>query len=190
MKTFSIILISFFISQFSTAADCKYSASADDIGLKWTAFKTPLKAGVSGTFKDLGITKGIKGESVGSLLAGIDFKINSASVNTKNGGRDATIIKNFFQVMQGGLFISGTTLQYSKKVLKVAIKMNNQNQIVPLKVDVQDDKIVANGVIDLFDFSMKRALGKLNQVCSELHEGKTWNDVLVELTVKYKKSCK
>lgn len=189
MKNILTVLILLTVSLNTFGKSC-FEASSDNFRLEWTAYKTPLKAPVSGKFRNLGVNDKIKGKSVKDFLQGITFNIDTASTSTRNTGRDAKIVKFFFQKMAGGINIKGKTLKYEKKVLKVAITMNNKSVIVPLKVEIKDDIIEANGVIDILDFNMTESLAGINKACNELHEGKTWNDVAVKLTIYYTNTCK
>ncbi len=185
-----ILLISA-LSLFSlsiAAKDC-FKISKDSVAVEWTAYKTPLKAPVSGKFRELGIENDITGKSIANVLQGISFNIDTASISTKNTGRDAKIVKFFFQKMAGGINIKGKTLKYSKKVLKVAITMNKTSVIVPLQVKKDGEKLVADGTIDLFDFNMTNSLNGINEACKELHQGKTWNDVAVKLKLNLVNTC-
>lgn len=187
------LLITLLLSalSFTTFAKNCFESHSDNINLEWTAYKTPLKAPVSGKFRNLGITEEkLKGKSIKDLLQGISFNIDTASISTRNTGRDAKIVKFFFQKMAGGINIKGKTLKYEKKVLKTAITMNNKSVIIPLKVTIKDSKIEASGIIDIFDFDMYKSLEGINKACYDLHEGKTWNDVAVKLTISYANTCK
>lgn len=188
MKTLITILMT--LSSLSAfAADCNYLIKSNDVGLQWTAFKTPLKKGVSGTFKKYGIKKQYQGNSLKDVLTSVSFNIDTKSVYTKNDARDKKLVKFFFGLMHGNK-ISGKIQSYSKKLLKVQIKMNGVTKKVPLAVQIQGSQIEASGHIDILDFSMNQSLASINKACSELHQGKTWSDVDLNLSIKYSKTCK
>lgn len=170
------------------AADCTYTIKAQDVKLKWTAFKTPLKKGVSGTFNKYGIKKRFQGKSLKNTLTSVRFNIDASSVNTKHEARDKKLSKFFFALMNGKK-ISGKMTSYNKKVLTVQITMNGVTKDVPLAVKINANEMNASGYIDIFDFSMGKSLNSINKACFKLHQGKTWSDVKLELKAKYLKSC-
>lgn len=184
-----LVLFLTFTSTLTFAKDCVLKANKDQIKLEWTAFKTPSKNPVAGRFRYLGIKKDLKGKDLKELLEGITFNIDSASTSTKNTARDANIVKYFFQKVSGGLNITGQTKSYSKKKLLVDLQMNGKNLKLPLKVTKEGKKIEAIGTIDLFDLNLHSALASINKACYELHEGKTWNDIGVKLTLNLDQDC-
>jgi len=185
MKLFIILA---FVSTNLFAADCSYELKKEDLKVEWTAFKTPLKIGVKGSFDKLGVKKDAKGKDLASLLSGIPFLIDVQSVNTGNKDRDLKIYNYFFAPV--GPTIKGEVLKYEKSVLKVAITMNGVTKIVPLKVTSEDSSFVADGVIDVLDFNLAFSLKGINNACKDLHEGKTWSDVSIKLSGKYTQTCK
>lgn len=184
-KLFFIILI---LSFNALSEECNYKINSNDIKLVWTAFKTPLKKGVPGTFDDYGIQKEFSGKSLKDLLTSVKFNINTSSVNTNNKSRDAKIAKFFFGNMAGDK-ISGKFISYSKKVLTVELSMNGVTKEVPMSVTIDKENFEAKGFIDVLDFSLAKSLAGINRACLELHQGKTWSDVVLELSAKLLKSC-
>jgi hypothetical protein len=174
------------------ASDCTYSIKQDGVKVKWTAFKTPAKAGVSGIFKKLGMSKHGMGKSLKGVLTGATYKIDTESIFSKNPGRDIKIAKFFFSTLEGGPQISGEILGMDpkKKRISLQVKMNDIVKTVPLSYSIQRNKLVAKGHIDIFDFAMGDELKALNKACFEKHEGKTWSDVSIELQAKFIKKCK
>ena len=59
------------------------------------------------------------------------------------------------------------------------VTMNGMHQTVPMTFHYEKGVLQAEGVIDLFDFSANKALSAINKACYDLHEGKTWNDVVI-----------
>lgn len=173
----------------SYAKDCLYSIKSEDIKLTWTAFKTPLKKGVPGTFKKYGIKKQYQGNGLKSLLESVSFDIDASSVDTNNPARDKKISKFFFGLMDK-TNITGKFKSYQKKVLTVNLTMNGVNKDIPMQVITKENEIVATGFIDVLDFSLAKSLAGINKACLELHEGKTWSDVELQLNAKFSKSCK
>lgn len=171
-------------------ADCKYTIDSKNVEVKWTAFKTPKKLGVSGKFTDLGISGTKSNSSLNSVLIGTKFSIDPTSVSSGDKSRDMKIAKYFFGNIDGKK-ITGEVSKMSKGVVELNLKMNGVTQNVPLvyTVDGKANKFKAEGYIDLFDFTMNKSLKALNDACNELHEGKTWSDVAVALTFEFDKQC-
>jgi hypothetical protein len=170
-------------------AACTYTINKDDVNVNWKAFKTPAKVGVGGRFRELGIPKVIKADSVEKIFNNTKFNIDSASTATRNSGRDAKIVKFFFQPMLGGLNITGGFKYVDEEEVTLIVKMNSVEVKVPMKLTDKDNILTGTGVLDLYDFSMKKNLLGINQACYELHEGKTWNDVEIGFIMKYSKKC-
>ena len=188
MKSLSLIFL-LFLTTVAAAENCTYKINANDFKVSWVAFKTPLKVGVGGKFTKLGV-KNATGSSFQDLVQGISFNIDTASTETGNKDRDAKIVKYFFENMDKSADITGETLSYEKKVLKVRLNMNKYTRDIPLKVTKTETSFEAEGVIDVFDFALNKSLAGINKACETLHEGKTWSDVEIKLEAKYSKSCK
>ena len=187
MKFLIATLLTFSLSSY--AQDCTYTIKSQDVKLKWTAFKTPLKKGVPGSFNKYGIKKQYSGKTLREALTSVKFSIDTKSVNTKNEARDAKIAKFFFGNMAGDK-ITGRLKSWSKKVLTVELTMNGITKDVPLEAEVEGNEFIAEGHIDVLDFSLAKSLAGINKACLELHQGKTWSDVELELKAKFLKSCK
>ena len=183
-----LILMALLLSWSAYAQNCKYSLKASDLAVSWIAFKTPLKVGVRGEFKQLGV-QDKTATSLKQLFEGIDFNIDTTSIATGNLSRDKKILTYFFQNMSVSPNISGSTKSLSKKVLKIDFNMNGQTREVPLKMTSKENAVQFKGVIDVLDFSLSKSLKGINQACKELHQGKTWSDVEIILDAKYLKKC-
>lgn len=183
------ILVVQTLSASSFAKECKIVINKNDVLVNWTAFKTPAKVGVGGQFRNLGIPETISASNFKEIFNTTNFNIDSASVYTRNSGRDAKIVKYFFQPMMGGLDIKGSFQYESEESLTLKIKMNGVEQKVPLKLTTTENSVEAKGILDVFDFSMKKSLTGINQACFDLHQGKTWNDVEIGFSFKYTKNC-
>lgn len=164
----------------SLAADC-LQLTKDTPKVTWTAFKTPAKAGVNGTFTDTRITTKTA-KNIQELMNNATFSINTKSSSTKDSARDANINKNFFSLFKAPGQITGKVLKVTDKKVNVAITLNNKTIEVPLNYTFENSQLVAKGTIDVFDFSLNDQLKKLNKACFALHEGKTWNDVNIEIS--------
>jgi polyisoprenoid-binding protein YceI len=172
---------------------------AGPVSVTWTAFKTPMKAGVGGTFDKIAFTPLHKsGKNFNELFKGATLTINETSVNSGNKGRDAKLIKYFFDMMEGAeihakvINIQSESNEKGKPktgIMTTEITMNKVVKVVPLKYVYDQGKLRATGTIDLFDFKAAPALQALNIACFDLHQGKTWNDVTIDFATNIEAVC-
>lgn len=170
-------------------ADCSYTKSGD-VGVHWTAFKTPMKKGVNGTFRSV-VYKGTeKGASLTALLKGATVMIQTNNVDSGNGGRDAKLVQFFFNQMDGQMLEARIVdLDEMSKIVLVEVLMNGKGINVPMAYSYEAGIFNANGVIDLGDFKALDALTSINRACYDLHEGKTWQDVNIGFAVAVEERC-
>jgi hypothetical protein len=168
------------------------------IEVGFTAYKTPLKIGVGGTFDKVTYKANkVSGGSFRDLFVGSSIVIDTHSVNSNNKGRDAKLVKFFFdnmstQTIKAKIVDYRSDKRYKGKpktgVFTVAITMNGITKKVPMRYSYFKGKMEAEGVIDLFDFSANKSLQAINKACYTLHKGKTWNDVTITFTTAVKAS--
>jgi len=167
-------------------AECRWRVR--DIQVGWEAYKTPLKIGVSGTFKNIRLSAR-PDETVDGLLEGASVSIDARSVYSKSAARDAKIAKYFFKA--GNVTrIDAVITRLHDDLADVNITMNGISRIVPMRLERQDDTINPRGVLDLGDFNMLPALQQLTRACEKPHEGKTWQDVTLRFELAVKQRCR
>jgi len=166
-------------------AAAAFGYEATDVDVEFKAFKTPLKIGVKGGFDKIALHSK-EADSLNGLLLGTSITIDTASVDSKNPGRDKKLVHSFFEV-QGVKNIEAKIVKVDAKVLTVAITMNGKTLDIPMKYENEHNEIEAEGVIDLADFGMLPSLKAINTACYEKHQGKTWQDVELEFELKYRK---
>lgn len=172
-------------------AECTVEPSgAIDVG--WEAYKTPSKAGVKGAFDKVKVSGLQAGGSIAGLLKGSRVTIEAASVDSKNPGRDAKLATYFFGLMEGKTIeaevVTVEGAETTGKVV-VAITMNGVTKKVPMAYTATKSEVMANGYIDLADFSALAAVASINKACYELHQGKTWQDVAIRFTLPIRTNC-
>lgn len=170
----------------SAFADCTYQS--DSAKVTWKAFKTYEKIGVGGNF-DRVITQPKNASSIEALLIGSNVKIDTASINSGNPARDATLVNSFFKVQNIDTITAKIISTKDSKAI-TEITMNNVTKTIPLNYTIQEGKIVAKGAIDLGDFTMLSSLQSINKTCFALHAGKTWQDVEIGFEIPTKSDCK
>lgn len=190
MKSLVVLFLVFSPFLATLNASCEYEA--EELSVGWVAYKTAAKAGVKGSFDDIELEGG-EAESFVAMLIGLEAEIETESVNTKNEGRDETLVKSFFrhftsdEIKAKVIDVKGDD---KSGVMTVRLKMNGVNKELPLRYEVSGTSVKANGHIDLFDFSLNKALASINKACYDLHGGKTWNDVAINMELTVEKSCK
>ena len=170
---------------------------SNDMNVTWKAYKTLAKLGVAGQFTGVSYTANKKeGKNFKELLVGSKVSIDLNKIDTKNEGRDKTLVKEFFGKLNGktidGVIVSikADKKENGKRVyhgmVDVNITMNNKTLLIPMKYNYEKENFKAKGTIDLFDFSANNALSSINKSCFDLHKGKTWNDVSIEFSTNIK----
>jgi polyisoprenoid-binding protein YceI len=167
-------------------ADCTYTSNTAKV--TWKAFKTYEKIGVGGSF-DRVIVQPKSAITLEALLVGSSAKIDTASVNSGNVGRDATLVASFFKTQNIDTITAKIiSLKDSKAITQIS--MNNITKTIPLAYTAQEGVIIAKGTIDLGDFTMLPSLASINKACFDLHGGKTWQDVEIGFEIPIKSDCK
>ena len=189
MKNLKILvsIITFLSATQLYAIDC-YEISNKTIELKWTAFKTLGKIGVTGSFDKITLGGTLKAAHIPQVVASTTFEIDTTSVNSKKPERDAKL-KNFIFKKLNGSKITGSFGKMAKGILSTKITMNGVTKEVPLSYKLNKNTISANGHIDMFDFAMNKQVKAINKACYALHKGKTWSDVELQLLAKFT-TCK
>lgn len=153
--------------------------------LEWTAFKTPEKIGVKGTFNDIKLNNVKDSGNLLSDLKEATYQIETSTVNTTDGLRDEKLRTAFFAVMSGN--IHGKFIDFKDGKATVEITMNNVTKEKEFGYTATDDMITISGSIDIIaDFQGTKAFNSLHELCKELHMGKTWTDVEIKAVVSKK----
>jgi hypothetical protein len=185
MKKYLFLL--FFSLSLVHAQTCTYSFDKG-IQVQWTAFKTPLKVGVSGSFDEV-VLSTKKAQSLKELLTNSSAKIKTRSANTKNNSRDATLNEFFFKPFGQTIEAKVVDVELSRKLVKVELIIAGVKRVIPLRYTLTNDLLEAKGIIDIMDFEGKTALDSIHKTCYDLHAGKTWSDVQIAFTANVAKKC-
>ena len=184
------------MASLASAGGCLLVQS-NDMNVTWRAYKTLAKLGVAGQFTEVNYTPNMKeGKNFRELLVGSKVSIDIAKIETKNEGRDKTLVENFFGKLSGktidGVIVAmrADPKERGKRVyhglIDVNITMNSRSLKIPMKYNYKKEIFTATGVIDLFDFSAGDALKSINKSCYDLHKGKTWSDVTIGFSTNIK----
>ena len=167
-------------SAFASSKECQLDQKS--LKVKWTAFKTARRIGVSGIFPNVSFSGG-KGKTIHDALKDVSFVINTQHIETGDKIRDGKIATIFFGSMENGKKILGKIDRVGRSYAQVSLKMNDVQRTIPLRLALQGKKLTGSGFVDIFDFVAEESLKKINQACYALHEGKTWNTVEVQMEV-------
>ncbi|MHC5353249.1 YceI family protein [Myroides sp. LJL115] len=151
--------------------------------LSWTAFKTPEKVGVTGSFTDIKLS-GLnqKGTTIEQELQGATFVVATSSVTTKDAARDQTLVASFFSQMTGN--ISGFFGEFTQDKVLIHLTMNGKTIEKEFDYTTIENGIHIKGSIDIIsDFAAQGAFNSLHEACKALHEGKTWSDVDISVDI-------
>lgn len=155
--------------------------------LTWTAYKTPKKVGVDGSFSKITYTAQDT-ETLNDFLKSAKIEIESSSVVTGMKDRDVKIGAFFFKLMKNPL-IKAQVKSIKDDTLKVVLDMNNVKKEIDMKYTYEKDILKLTGQIDILNWSMSTSLEALNKACLALHEKKTWSDVALKIEVPVKYEC-
>ncbi|WP_430612995.1 YceI family protein [Flavobacterium sp. JP2137] len=155
-----------------------------DYTLEWTAFKTPEKVGVKGSFDKIELT-GVKTDAATLVasLEGAQFVVETPTVNSKDPLRDDKLKAGFFAKMAGN--ITGSFGAFTDGKVAVTIVMNGVTKEKTFTYEATDSAVKINGSIDMIaDFSANAAFDSIHELCKDLHSGKTWTDVDIAVEIK------
>lgn len=174
------------------AKKCSYTVSSKDTRVRWTGYKTPAKAGVSGGFSHISIT-GIKpATKARDALVGTKFAIKSASASSGDQVRDVRI----YTLLLGGAeaMIKGEFAGIKNKHMLFKVTLNGVTRVVPMSYTIEEGankaSVKGTGYIDLIDFSLGSKLAEFNKACFVKHEGKSWSDVKIKFELGLDKACR
>ncbi len=173
---------------------CNVSYDKNQFTFTWTAYKTPYKLPVSGSFDKYTITAKKSGGSVPDILNSAVIEIDGATVSTRNIGRDETIMRMFFMIFQPTTAIKATIENASDydSVFDLHIEMNGMKSTIPMTYMVQRSGLFsATGYIDMVDVGLSKPFESLRKACEErkLHDGKTWRDVKLTMEIPVDIKC-
>jgi len=175
-------------------ADCPYALVDTSVAVKWTAYKTTEKLGVSGTF-DIVSVSGVRNSSdLLEMFKNASFEIPVASINSANPDRDKKIFGYFFSNMSNTALLAGQVLETSADKWKVGLVMNEVRDTLEFDFNESEGNIRLIGSMDLAKWNALASADSLNQVCYDLHKGadgvsKLWPDVSLEITARLIQDC-
>ncbi len=173
----------------------KWELNEDASSIYWTGYKTTGKIPVKGVFQNFKI-KGVKSATnLAEILKNAQVQINVYSIFSDNEDRDKKLIGDLFEYMTDTENIYARVEKITKDSIWVNIHMNAHEKIVPmfLQMDNQKGVVQLNGRIDLLkDFAAAKALNKFHKACFDKHTGKdgvskTWPEVAIAARLVFDK---
>lgn len=171
----------------STAA---FSVANAKTNIKFTAYKTTEKIGVTGSFKKIDITHGGEGANIKEAINNTEFSIPISGLITKDSSRDYKIKKFFFGVMNNTKLLSGDLKLVDDSNGIANITMNGETKAVPFTYTIHRNEFNMKAIIDINTWNAGKALASLNKVCQDLHKGsdgisKTWSEVDLNISTTF-----
>lgn len=175
--------------------DCLYYLNPGSVKVAWTAFKTTAKIPVGGNFNAIEISGNKTGKTIEEMLNSLEAKVNLASLNTNNEGRDKTLQEWFFSKLVHGISGKIVSVNEATKTASLLLEINGIKKEVPLTYRDENSNYIAEAKIDILDFGAEGPLNDLNIACKELHKGadgisKTWSEVHFKISANILQSCK
>ena len=150
--------------------------------LTWTAYKTPDKIGVPGTFDSIELNGTKDSGSIEEDIKEATFKIDTKTVNSKDNLRDGKLIEGFFKLMVGD--ITGKFVDFKEGKATVEITMNGVTKQKEFVYTVTGNTLNIKGSIDIVnDFDAASAFNSIHELCKDLHAGKTFTEVDLDVEI-------
>lgn len=158
------------------------------ITFQWTAFKTPARVGVNGTFDKIDvISYNQDTETVEGKISNAAIKLQGTTVNTDDPGRDNTLRMFFFENLGNDGIITAEFGELKNGKAPVTLILGESESISKtFDYEVDGSEIKIGGKIDLIeDFKAQKAYDALHEECNSLHEGVTGTDVEINVSVRF-----
>ncbi len=175
---------------------CHFNYQPETTVIKWTAFKTTAKKGVSGKFDNFEVLVPNDGnEFMIQSLNSATVSIPVNSVNSDNPERDKKIDSLFFGAMDQTEIISVLVKSITEESAVVEITMNGKSVDYDGQITVENETVKFHTTINLDDFEAQPAVESLNTACKDLHTGddgvsKLWSEVDIDVETTLKQNCK
>lgn len=154
------------------SAGVTYSYDSTTTEMGFTAYKFTKKAGVNGTFNTIHVTNATPDQYPTEALKGIKFSIPTASVNTNDAGRDAKILKYFFQTIHTDA-ITGEIedINEDENTVTLSVNMNGIDHDIVGEYTLNGSDFSFDAEINVEDWEALSGIKALNNECKELHTG-------------------
>ncbi|WP_121020666.1 YceI family protein [Helicobacter vulpis] len=164
---------------------CLAHATTIDTGklsMSFTAFKTPKKAGVEGTFAGVNYRFNKDTSSVAHMLDKASATIDVSHVDLHDELKSKNVKEAFFDLFKDKnlkVTFRNVVAGENQGTILASVRMNGRSVKVPMSYTIENNELVATGVLDVLEFGLKDALQKLAKACEAQHEKLTWSQVKI-----------
>ncbi|MFT6717217.1 MAG: polyisoprenoid-binding protein YceI [Saprospiraceae bacterium] len=169
-----------------------YDNASTTIG--FGAFKTTDKKEVKGWFSDFEMIGITESKDLAEIFGNASVIIQVGSLDTKDQGRNATLLAEFFNNTTSNETITGKVISFNTDSATAVLELtfNDATTALTFGYSLNGDTLSMQSVLDLEQVNGLGALASLNTACESLHKGsdgvsKTWNDVNIYLTTILKR---
>jgi len=168
----------------------KLDMTAENTEVNWIGYKTNEKTPVSGSFSEFSSDRENQSfNSIDNLVDGLNFSISSLSSSSGDSTRDLNLKDHFFKYLTDNFEIEGTLGRPINDSIDVSFKILGQNKTVRFAYSTyvttskySNQIIQIRGTIDLLNqFEAIKAYDLIHEKCFDLHRGKTWQEVDVDI---------
>ncbi len=159
-----------------------------------TGYKTAKKVPVGANFTDVKFMSKANKEFA-AFLKSMSVEINALSVTVS----PADPLKdqknaNLMVLFQKDMGAKSSTINAkivdvkgdaTKGMMDISITMNNVTKVVPFNYNIAENKIIADGKIDMLDFMMSDSFASFVKAVGDLHEGKSYTEVGLQFAVPF-----
>lgn len=191
-----IIFSLFSLFSLSYASGGCVLVQSGDMNVSWNAYKTLDNTEVKGAFTSVNyVPEAKEGKNFRELLVGSTVKIDTSKLNTDNSEIDDTLVSTCLKKLKASAIKADIiSMKADKHIegkpyqgkLDMNITINEKTLVIPMQYVYENERFIAKGSIDFFDFSGKESLANMNKDCYDINKGKTWDDVGIEFATQIK----
>jgi len=163
-----------------------YNNSTTTIG--FGAFKTTAKKEVKGWFTGFELTGVNEASDVKEIFKDAVITIDVSTLDTKNEGRNATLLSEFFSKTTSNETITGRVVSFDSTATTAVLELtfNDVAKELTFSYELSGDTLLMQSTLNLEDVNGLAALTSISVACDALHKGadgvsKTWNEVNIYL---------
>ncbi len=175
MRLLFLVLLS---TMFLTAT----SIDTSKISVTWTAYKTPQKVAVSGSFGDIKFKFGKQKKTLAQTLQNASAVIDPMKADLKDEVKNNNIREYFFAKFEDKeikVTLKDIVEGENCGTMLATVKMNGKSVKIPMEYTIADGILKAEGLLDLNLFKLDSARENLQKKVAIEHEGITWSQVKI-----------
>ncbi len=176
-----------------TTQSCFYSYNEGATTLEWTSYKTNDKLPVKGGFNNIEVSSE-SAEDPKEVIKSIEFKIETASVETSDTSRNRKVGSFFFGTINTEYITGRVASLNDDGTAAITINMNGIDYDVVGDYTLEDKLFSWEATIDVISWNALGGIDALNEECKDLHTGadgesKLWSEVALKLTTVLSSDC-